>query len=88
MRHWSLLGVTVFAIGMGMFFAVTGSASVESGRAAIPASLAFTAVGMLGGMTFAALQSQEGRLRRVEAGLKELQRTFPESTPTTNSTDG
>lgn len=38
MPLWPILGVSLFAFAMAMFFAVSGVFSPEAGRAAVPAS--------------------------------------------------
>ena len=78
MGSWSILWVSIFAIGMGLLFAIVGALSPEVGRAAIPASLAFTAVAMLGGAVVRVLKAQEDRLRRLEERDSELERVLAE----------
>ena len=69
MKPWHILGVSIYAFGMGMMFAHAAS-STEPGGPAVPAALAFTAVGMLGGAVYLVVSALEKRLARLE----ELQR--------------
>lgn len=66
MMIWSILGTSVFALAMGMFFAQSAAKSPAIGQAAIPASLAFGVIGMIGGNAFQVLRLQEKRLRELE----------------------
>jgi hypothetical protein len=74
----SILGVCIFALGMGLLFALAGALSPEAGRGAIPASLAFTTIAVLGGAVVRVLKAQEDRLRRLEERGTELERTAAE----------
>ena len=87
MKPWPLIAVAIYAFGMALFFAQAGSLSPESGRAAIPAALAFTAVGMLAGVTIRAFMTQEERIRRLETRLNQLQPTPSERQPTADPAD-
>ena len=59
-----VFGLSGFAIGMGMFFAVSGSRTGD--LSALPAGLAFSMVGILGINVLRVLKGQDDRLRRLE----------------------
>ena len=61
----------VFCIILGFLFAIAGM-NLSPGNAAIPASLAFTAMAMLGAAVGQVLASQERRLNGLEAELKAM----------------
>ncbi len=72
MSPWYVRGITFYAFGMGMFFALSGAYSPEIGRAAIPASIALTSIGLLGGVVSWSLESHALRLRSLEEQVKFL----------------
>ena len=66
MGFGSVRALSLVALGMGGLFALVALLLSGAGQAAIPASLAFTTMGMLSGAVAGALRAQEERLRRVE----------------------
>jgi hypothetical protein len=62
---------SVFCIIMGFMFAIAGM-NLSPGNAAIPVSLAFTAMAMLGVAVGQVLAGQERRLKELEAELKTI----------------
>ncbi len=78
MSPWYVRGVTFYALGMGMFFALSATYSPRIGLAAIPASIALTSVGLLGGMVSWSLAAQAEQLRSLEEQVKMLKTTIAE----------
>jgi hypothetical protein len=77
------LGVhSVFCLIMALMFARAGM-ELEPGNAAIPVSLAFTAMAILGTAISMPLANQERRLKELEAEVKLL-REQRDSEPSTN----
>ena len=64
-----IFGMSLYAVGMSMFFAHAATLT-EPGGPAIPVALACLTVGMLGSMVYLVVSGQEKRLSRLE----ELQR--------------
>jgi hypothetical protein len=70
LRVLPVLGVSLFACGMGIFFAVT-AVSYPPGSGVIPAALAFCAVGLLGSAVMGVLGAQERHIRELERRLRD-----------------
>jgi hypothetical protein len=75
-----LIATSFFAFGMAFWFGSMASISAEVSRAAVPASLAFTAIGMVGCFAAAELKKHDERITRLEARVTALQHTVAERT--------
>lgn len=95
MGSGSVHGMSVFALGMGVFFALSGGClvlmsaflglpSTDVVSATIPASLAFSVTGMLGAATVRSLRAQEERLQRIEEQVRSLNAVSAEPTTETD----
>lgn len=69
LRMLPILGASLFACCMGMFFASNASLS-PPGSGVIPAALAFVAVGVLGGAVTSVVGAQERRIQELERRLR------------------
>jgi hypothetical protein len=72
--HWFVLAAAVVATGFGFFFAVA-ALSLPPGNAAVPVSIAFFVLAMLGGTVAGAIQRLDHRLSRIEQQLTDRSRT-------------
>ena len=86
-RVLPIYGVTIYAFGMGLLFSYSAMAVPTIGGAAVPVSLAFTALGLFGGVLIPILRHQEARIAQLEERLKgkedprPTQETGLDSTP-------
>lgn len=64
-----IIGASLFACAMGVFFAVSSMANPSAGSV-IPAALAFAAVGMLGTSVLTVVGRLSGRIRELERRLE------------------
>ena len=71
-RLLPITGVSLFACAMGWFLADSARSS-PPGSGAIPASLAFLAVGLRGEAVLGAMRASEGRLQELEQRLREAE---------------
>jgi hypothetical protein len=72
MACWSVLGITVFALAMGLWCAISGMfSSQEVFQAEFPAAFVLLVISMLGTAVFYALKEQEERLRGLEGRDRE-----------------
>jgi len=72
MARWSVFGITVFALGMGGWFAISGMFSAqEVSQAELSAAFVLLVISMLGTAVFYALKEQEERLRGLEGRDRE-----------------
>lgn len=65
MGHRAVFLIAIFAVAFGLFFGVVAF-RLPAGNAAVPASLAFNTIGMLGVFTAKALKDQGERIARLE----------------------
>jgi hypothetical protein len=77
-RVLPILGVSLYACAMSFFFAWVGLSS-PPGNAAVPTSLGFGAVTLLGLAVAGALGAQERRIQELERRLRECSSSVPAS---------
>ncbi len=65
-----LVGVSVFALVMG-FIVLSAARALPPASGAIPASLAFMAVGLLGGAVMQVVASLDRRIQELERRLRD-----------------
>lgn len=69
-RMLPIFGAVFYAFGMATLFGYSAMAVPTIGGAAVPASLAFTATGLLGYAVILILRHQEARIAQLEERLK------------------
>jgi hypothetical protein len=74
-QHWIVLGASLFAIGMGLMYAVASLFIPTMASSALPAAGVFTFAGMIGGAASQALREMEKRLRVLEDKIAESRST-------------
>lgn len=80
LRGLPILIVSIFACGMGTYFARNASLS-PPGSGVIPAALAFITVGLLGSALVSVIASQERRIQELERRLNGTPEAVPDRRP-------
>ena len=71
MGHRWVFAMSLLAFGMGLFFAVSATQLLSAAPYAVPVSIAFTVMGMMGLEVAQALRRQHERLEALERASRE-----------------